>query len=90
MLGIQNRMTVPWNGVSYHVVFRNAGGQAVGEARGIPYKFMDPQAVIGGTTSVDASCDSIARMDVMYFGYYPANGGGQIRLRNSAIRTAVK
>jgi hypothetical protein len=36
------------------------------------------------------SCDEIAGLSVLYFGYYPADGGGQLHLRSEVISTELK
>lgn len=89
-LGVVNGMTTSWSGFSYHVVFRGRAGQSVGESRGIPMQFMDPRSVVTASAVASTSCEDVAGVEVLYFGYYPSNGGGQIQIRPAIITTGIR
>ena len=86
-----NGMSTAWAGVSYWLIFRDSNGRPVGELRGIPQRYTETGygIVIQGQIKA-VKCVDITSASVQYFGYYPANGGRQIRLLNSSVTTEVK
>lgn len=88
---LHNGMHAAWAGVSYWLIFRDASGRPLGELRGIPHRYTETGYGIRVQPQVPAvKCADIASASVQYFGYYPANGGRQVRLLNSSVTAEVK
>ncbi len=80
-----------WSGVSYHLVLRDKNNVAVGDTQGIPMRYTDPgYGLVISKTIKGIRCTDIVKSQVLYFGYYPANGGGQIRIANYAVKNIIK
>lgn len=90
-VSIFNRMNrIAWDGVSFHLALRNKSGVAIGELRGIPFRYTEPGygLVVSGQAQ-GVRCEEIAGVSLLYFGYYPT-GQGQLRLRNSMVTVRIR
>lgn len=87
---IYNRMRAPWDGVSYHVVFRNSKKATIGELRAIPRRYIEPGYGLALSSHIRGTdCHDITDLSVVYFGYY-VPGGGQIKLRPNRVKAEIK
>lgn len=87
---VSNYTTVAWDGVSIHLAFRDNSQVAIGEYQGIPMVYTEPErGIIVGNIIHGISCEQIAAVSLLYFGYYPQNQG-QIQVEESSIPTSIQ
>ena len=88
---IVNRMKdVDWDGVSYHVAMLNKNNVSIGKLIGIPHQYTKSGSILMDSGQVlDAGCDDIAAVSVVYFGYYPA-GKKQVPVHNNRVKAEIK
>jgi hypothetical protein len=88
---IVNRMKdVDWDGVSYHVAMLNKNNVSIGKLIGIPHQYTKSGSILMDSGQVlDAGCDDIAGVSVVYFGYYPA-GKKQVPVHNNRVKAEIK
>lgn len=83
-------MRIAWSNVSYHMAFRDKSRAAVGESRDIPSRYTEPGYGMVVTDIVQGvSCEEIAAVSLLYFGYYPI-GLGQMQVNPSLISTSIE
>ena len=89
-LGAYNHMRTAWNGIAIHVILRDAGNTAIGEIQGSPQRYTETgHGILFKKTVTGVRCEDIAKISVIWFGYYPADGGGQRRFPNSSVETKL-
>ena len=88
---IVNRMKdVDWDGVSYHLAMLNKNNVSIGKLIGIPHQYTKSGSILMDSGQVlDAGCDDIAAVSVVYFGYYPA-GKKQVPVHNNRVKAEIK
>jgi len=88
---IVNRMKdVDWDGVSYNLAMLNKNNVSIGKLIGIPHQYTKAGSILMDSGQVlDAGCDDIAAVSVVYFGYYPA-GKKQVPVHNNRVKAEIK
>jgi hypothetical protein len=88
---IVNRMKdVDWDGVSYHVAMLNKNNVSIGKLIGSSHQYTKSGSILMDSGQVlDAGCDVIASVSVVYFGYYPA-GKKQVPVHNNSVKAEIK
>ena len=88
---IVNRMKdVDWDGVSYHLAMLNKNNVSIGKLIGIPHQYTKSGSILMDSGQVlDAGCDDIAAVSVVYFGYYPV-GKKQVPVHNNRVKAEIK
>jgi hypothetical protein len=78
-----------WDGVSYHVAFLNKRNVTIGKLLGTPRQRTNTGASLTETGQVlNAKCEDIAGVSLIYFGYYPA-GKNQLSVHNNRVKVEV-
>ena len=91
-VNVFNQMSgTAWTGVSLHVILRDRNNAPIGEIQEIPMRYTEPGYGITFQSKIQGvKCNEIAGLSILYFGYYPADGGGQLRFRNEVVATELK
>ena len=79
-----------WDGVSYNVAMLNKGNVAIGKLLGTPHQHTSTGSSLTDTGQVlDAKCEDIAGVSLIYFGYYPA-GEKQVSVHNNRVKVEIR
>lgn len=90
-IGLFNRMQSEWAGVSYWFVIRDANNRPRAEFRGIPMRYTEPgYGIVVQDKAQGVRCEHLVSVSILYFGYYPVSGAGQVRIRNSGVIAKIK